>query len=269
MRGDTSSRRWVPYDPIPLYRWSRRAAPLNKDCAVNDRLRHWLRTVVPFPLRRWFSGMRAGRGPRDVFGRLSAGGFYAAISLRATARRWRHVRVGAASTIERGTHFHSNDEGPGLRVVVGERCFIGPDCFFSAGELIEIAQDCTIGAACHLLAAGHETDRPTTMSYARAPVISYGRMRLGANTWIGVGCTVVGDVQIGFGSILAAGSLLRQSLPPLCMAAGHPARIVKLYDLAQGAWVRLPEAEPARADALARHLASLPAEAAYVEHLKS
>lgn len=236
---------------------------------MNDRLRHWLRAVVPFPLRHWLSGVRAIRGPWDVFGRLGAGGFYAAISLRATARCWRQVRIGPASMVERDTHFHSNDDGPGLRIVVRESCFIGPNCFFSAGEQIEIAQDCTIGAACHLLAAGHEIDRPTTRSYARAPVISYGRMRLGANTWVGVGSTVVGDVQIGFGSILAAGSLLKQSLPPLCMAAGHPARVVKLYDTALGVWVRLPDTEPERAEALARHLASLPTEAAYIEQLTS
>lgn len=236
---------------------------------MNDRLRPWLRAVLPFPVRRWLSGVRAIRGPWDVFGRLGAGGFYAAISLRATARRWRHVHIGSASTVERGTHFHSNDDGPGLRIIVGERCFIGAGCFFSAGELIEISQDCTIGAACHLLAAGHKIDRPTVLSYARAPVISYGRMRLGPNSWVGVGSTVVGDVQIGFGSILAAGSLLKQSVPPLCMAAGHPARVIKLYDVAQGVWVRLPDDEPARTEALARHLASLPTEINYIEQLTS
>lgn len=236
---------------------------------MNDRLHYWLRGVIPFPMRRWLGDVLAIRSPWEVFGRMGAGGFNAAISGGATARRWRQVRIGYESTVERGTHFHSNDDGPGFRIVVGERCFIGPDCFFSAGEQIVIAQDCTIGAACHLLAAGHQIDRPTTMPYARAPVISYGQMRLGANTWVGVGSTLVGDVQIGFGSILAAGSLLKQPLPPLCMAAGHPARIVKLYDLARDSWVPLPEAEPARAEAIARHLTSLPTEAAYVEKLKS
>lgn len=234
---------------------------------MNDRMREWVRAVVPFPLRRWLSHVRATRAPTDLFGRLAVGGLQAAISSQATARRWRHVRVGAASIIERGTHFHCNDEGPGLRITVDERCFIGQNCFFSSGEMIEIAADCTIGTACHFLAAGHETRHPMRMSYARAPVLSYGRMRLGTNTWIGVGSSIVGNVQIGFGSILAAGSLLKQSLPPLCMAAGHPARIVKLYDISRNDWVRLPDAEPARSDALARHLASLPTEAIYAQRL--
>lgn len=234
---------------------------------MNDRLRHWLRAILPFPMRRWLGNLRAIRRPWEAFGRLGAGGFNAAVSARATANCWRQVRIGHASTVEGGTHFHSNDDGPGLRIVVGERCFIGPNCFFSAGEYIEIAQDCTIGAACHLLAAGHQIDRPTTMTYARASVISYGRMRLGANTWVGVGSTLVGDVQIGYGSILAAGSLLKQPLPPLCMAAGHPARIIKLYDLERDAWVLLPDSEPARTEAIARHLTSLPTEAAYAVKL--
>lgn len=234
---------------------------------MNDSLRRFLRASIPFPLRRLISTVRSLHSARDVFGRWGAGGLHAGVSRRVTARRWRHVQVGAAATVEPGTHFHTNDEGFELRILVGTRSFIGRNCFFSAGEMIEIGRDCIIGAACNFLAAGHKTDHPARQTYGAAPVCSYGRMRLGANTWVGVGSTIVGDVQIGFGSVLAAGSLLKQSLPPLCMAAGHPARIIKTYDLQREIWQRLPDTEPERSDALVRHLASLPTEAMYAERL--
>jgi serine acetyltransferase len=92
-------------------------------------------------------------------------------------------------------------------------------------------------------------------------------MVVGANTWVGVGTTVLGGVEIGFGTIVAAGSLLRTSVPPLCLVAGHPARIIKTFDWLAKAWVALPTDEAARAAALSRHVQGLPSEAAYLDAL--
>jgi acetyltransferase-like isoleucine patch superfamily enzyme len=228
--------------------------------------RHFVVSVVPFPLRRALARLRAVRGPADVFGRWSAGGWRASIARGVTARRWRHVEIGRESIIESGTHFHSNDDGDALRIRIAERCFVGPHCFFSAGEAIDVARHCNIGAACNLLGAGHLYDHPTT-PYSVAPVVSYGRMQLGSNTWIGVGSTLVGNVTIGFGTVVAAGSLVRTSLPPLCLAAGHPASIVKLFDWPRQVWVRLPVDQLARAAALQQHLATIPPEVDYIRQL--
>ena len=233
---------------------------------MREGLREFLRQSLPYPVRRWLSRVRDIRGPADLFGRLYAGGLQSYISHRATARRWRHVRVGRSSTIESGTHFHTNDDGDGERILIGDNCFIGQNCFFSAGSLIELRQHCVVGASCNLLAAGHEY-HCATRSYGSAPVLSYGSMTLGANTWVGVGTTLVGDVQVGFGSVVAAGSLLRMALPPLCLAAGSPARILKLFDWPTKAWIRLSDDADSRSAALARHLAALPSESEYVGQL--
>ena len=226
------------------------------------------RLILPFPLQRWIASLRAIRGTADLFGRWAVGGLHASIASGVTARRWSHVEVGNQSIIDVGTHFHSNDDGKGLRIRIGQRCFIGRHCFFSAGEAIEIGQDCNIGAACHLLAAGHIYDNPR-VPYSAAPVVSYGRMRLGPNTWLGVGSTLIGDVNIGFGSLLAAGSLLKTSLPPLCLAAGSPATIIKVFDWTRQTWMRLPAEEPARSAALEHHLATIPLENNFVRLLEN
>lgn len=233
-----------------------------------NRIRILARTVVPFSLRRWIAHLRTIRGPADLFGRWVVGGWHASLAHSVTARLWRHVQVGRESIIDPGTHFHSNDDGGGVRIRIGDRCFIGRHCFFSAGERIEIADHCNVGASCNLLAAGHVYDKPTT-AYSDAPVVSYGTMRLGPNCWIGVGSTIVGDVSIGFGTVVAAGSLVRGSLPPLSLAAGQPAIVIKVFDWQTQRWKRLPGEEPARSEALRRHLETLPFESDFVSRLRT
>ncbi|MRT20022.1 acyltransferase [Comamonas sp. CAH-2] len=235
---------------------------------MNESLRHWLRAMVPFPLRRAIARLRSLRGIADLTGRWGAAGLHASISRHASARLWRQVRLGTGVIIDPGTHFHTNDNDDGTRIVIEDGSFVGRHCFFSAGESIHIGRQCNIGAACQLLAAGHAYDDPT-LPYVAAPVLSYGRMRLGPNTWIGVGSTLLGGIEVGYGTVVAAGSVVRQSLPPLCLAGGQPARVLKVFDWPTRCWTRLPDDTLARDAALAHHLATIPQEADYVLQLKS
>jgi acetyltransferase-like isoleucine patch superfamily enzyme len=224
---------------------------------MEDWLRSKLKKIVPFPLWLGLARLRSICSPAHVLGRFASGGLVAYISMRASARRWPHVQVGRASIVERGVHLHSNDTGKGKRIIIDKQCFIGHHCFFSAGELIHIQQDCVIGASCHLLAAGHVYDQPTR-PYARSAVTSYGKMIIGPNTWVGVGSTLLGGLQVGFGSIIAAGTLLRFSVPPLCLVAGNPARVIKVFDWCKKEWVKLPFEEVLHEAALAHHVRSSP-----------
>lgn len=235
---------------------------------MNASLRRQLRALVPFPLRRLIARVLAVRGFADLTGRWGAGGLRSSISRRASARLWRQVRVGAGVIVDPGTHFHTNDNGTGPRIVIEDGSFVGRHCFFSAGESIHVGRQCNIGAACHLLAAGHDYDDPTVPSVI-SPVVSYGPMRLGPNTWVGVGSTLLGGIEVGFGSVVAAGSLVLGPLPPLSLAAGRPARVLKVFDWPSRRWTRLPDEPAARDAALARHLATIPLEADYVLQLKS
>lgn len=47
------------------------------------------------------------------------------------------------------------------------------------------------------------------------------------NVWIGMNVTILKGVTIGEGSIIAAGSVVTRSIPPHCLAAGVPARVIK------------------------------------------
>ena len=47
------------------------------------------------------------------------------------------------------------------------------------------------------------------------------------NSWIGIGAIILKGVTIGEGAIVAAGSVVTHDVPPHCMVAGNPAKIIR------------------------------------------
>lgn len=45
--------------------------------------------------------------------------------------------------------------------------------------------------------------------------------------WIGDNVTILGGATLGEGAIIQAGSVVTTSIPPLCIAGGHPAKVFK------------------------------------------
>lgn len=54
-----------------------------------------------------------------------------------------------------------------------------------------------------------------------------GRPLIGSNVWIGAHTRIIGPVQIEDGSATAAGSRVESNVPPRCLVAGNPARVIK------------------------------------------
>lgn len=50
---------------------------------------------------------------------------------------------------------------------------------------------------------------------------------IGNNVWIGPGAIILGNIDIGDGATVSAGSVLSKSVPEKCLVAGNPARIIK------------------------------------------
>lgn len=47
------------------------------------------------------------------------------------------------------------------------------------------------------------------------------------NVWIGERCAILKGVHIGKGSVIGCSSVVTKDIPPYCVAAGNPARVVK------------------------------------------
>ena len=52
-------------------------------------------------------------------------------------------------------------------------------------------------------------------------------VRIGNNVWIGFDACILPGVSIGEGSIIGAKSVVNADVPPYCVAAGNPAKVIK------------------------------------------
>jgi len=110
---------------------------------------------------------------------------------------------------------------------------IGPVRF---GENAVCSQHCFIGGQSHhyeditknFLKQGFET---------KEVVIQH-------DVWIGSNSVVLCGVKIGNNSVIGGGSVVTEYIPPYCVAAGNPAKVIKKYDFKTGQWVRVRESAP-------------------------
>lgn len=107
--------------------------------------------------------------------------------------------------------------------------FTGPPSLAGPGS-ITVGRWCAIGVALRVTTTDHDTSGANmhmplqcrlglpTHFESRGPVV------IGDACWIGDRVTVLGNVTIGVGSVLGAGSVVTRDVPPFAVAAGVPAR---------------------------------------------
>ncbi len=110
--------------------------------------------------------------------------------------------------------FGNNSTAVGLSVEMeGEDtvCVIGEDALISSGVWLRN----------HDMHSVFDLEAGTIVNAAQGDIL------LERHVWLGQDVLAVGDQHIGFGSIVGARSFLKRPVPPKCIAAGTPARIIK------------------------------------------
>lgn len=112
---------------------------------------------------------------------------------------------------------------PSATLEIGESAFINYGSSIAATQLVRIGPRCTIGTYVimmdndyHRLEPEWRDERPPS-----APII------LEENVWLGARVIVLRGVTIGTGSVIGAGSVVVQDIPPRSVAAGVPARVIR------------------------------------------
>lgn len=118
---------------------------------------------------------------------------------------------------------------PNAIIIIGENSRIHGSCIH-AYKRIRIGKNCLVAANTQIIDGnGHDLclDNPSQ----RINTIGEAKeINIEDNVWIGANCIILPGVTIGEGSVIAACSVVAKDIPPRCVAAGNPAKIVKLLN---------------------------------------
>ena len=117
----------------------------------------------------------------------------------------------------------SQQEGLG-GIRIGNYGLICPGVRLGSACEITIADNCMLASGVYI------TDADWHDIYNRVAIGKTAPVRIESNVWIGDSAIICKGVTIGENSIIGAGAIVVDSVPPNTIAAGNPARVVKALD---------------------------------------
>lgn len=203
-----------------------------------------IRTAWEHVVRR--GTIRAGGARAARFGRFGDGSSIVFPSAALFGERW--IWIGSDSMIGPYASLSAGMR-PGQQMVtdpvvrIGDRCLIGRGTSIVGHFEITIGDDVCTGPNCYITDQNHgyeDVDRPIIgQAMTERPV------HIGPGSWLGTGVVVLPGSTIGAHVAVAANSVVAGDLPDTCVAAGNPARVIRVHT--EDGWMRVPNG--GRADA--------------------
>ena len=138
------------------------------------------------------------------------------------------IFIGDHVTIDGTNTFAANRVYTEPKLVIGDHSFIGWHVTISVGQEVTIGRHCLIGM--NVLIADndmHPMDREKRRTHQPVSKDMIHPIYIGDDVWIGAGCYILKGVRIGDGAVIGAGSVVTHDIPPNCVAAGNPARVLR------------------------------------------
>jgi len=115
--------------------------------------------------------------------------------------------------------------GPQGRIVIGESSYLTYDVIISCDTSIEIGKRCGLAQSTYVADGSHrfrDLDKPfLDQGYDYRPI------RIEDDAQIHSKCTIVNS--IGRRSVVGANAVVSRPIPPFCLAAGVPARVIDYF----------------------------------------
>ena len=122
----------------------------------------------------------------------------------------------------------------GCHITIGNNVSINYRCILNDCNSIIIGNDVLIAPGVQINTASHPTQLSERLISAWDSTSGEYRWRtfakpvvIGDGCWIGANVTIIGGVTIGDGAVIAAGAVVTHDIPPMTLAGGVPAKIIK------------------------------------------
>ena len=122
-----------------------------------------------------------------------------------------------------------------LKLKIGDFVSVGESVHIAASTYVEIKNNVLIGSRVlitdhnHGSYSGDHQSSPLEVP-AKRTLFSSGPVIIHENVWLGDGVVILPNVEVGFGTIVAANSVVTKSLPAFAIAGGIPCRVFKTYN---------------------------------------
>ena len=202
---------------------------------------------LPGPLKRWayrtLLGYRIGRGVKFGLGGVVIGkqvdlGDHVEIGLLAIVmgreiRMARHASVGAMSYVScrvieigedakiREQVFVGGPQLPESRFSLGARTIVLQMAYINPTKPVVIGDDTGIGGHCLIFTHG------AWLNVLDGYPVNYEPVTLGKSVWLPWRVFVMPGTTIGDGSVIGANSLVSGEIPPMSLAVGSPAKVIR------------------------------------------
>lgn len=114
----------------------------------------------------------------------------------------------------------------GNSIILRRNVGIGDFCQVGGFGGVEIGQDTIIGSYVSFHPLNHDFSGCMDKPIREKGVIGRG-INIGQGCWIGAKATILDGVQLGGGSVVAAGAIVTRSFPENSLVAGVPAKLIR------------------------------------------
>ena len=111
-------------------------------------------------------------------------------------------------------------------VHIGENTTINSGCVIYTGNGLSIGRGCAIAANCTFAPTNHEYSRRDRTIAEQGFMPSRGGIIIEDDVWIGANVVLLDGATVRCGSVIGAGSVVRDELPPYSINVGSPTRVV-------------------------------------------
>ena len=134
----------------------------------------------------------------------------------------RGIEVGRGVFLGRGTILSCKDGD----ITLGDHANLGFHCEVFSGSSVTVGAHALFAAQVYLVGGGHEFEGRDA-AVIDQPRTSRGIV-VGDNVWLGAGAKVLDGTRIGSHSVVGANAVVTSDLPDGAIAAGVPARVLRL-----------------------------------------
>jgi acetyltransferase-like isoleucine patch superfamily enzyme len=111
---------------------------------------------------------------------------------------------------------------------IDDNANISANCMLISETELSVGKNVLIAGMSYLIAGGNHGTLRTDIPIIRQPMVQKGGIKIEDNAWIGAGVVVLDGVTVGHDAVVGAGSVVTRSIPPFAIAAGVPAKVVKM-----------------------------------------